>query len=226
MPVCAAAFDSGNHGSLSSFARAIAGVVFGWDQTQAGDFAQDFNYLLPKNHWYRSNDPADWQGTQVDPFYDLAEHVPDDDTESYGLRPDSSRVDECSDQNEGTLKYSKSTQNGTGPKQLTNPHQFQQNATDDPHSDGSDASTPPSDDSGLAQASSKTKAGLSSSKQPFRNLSEADDNGNASPQDVEAKEELPRTPPSPPKRSRSEVDEDEEDDDRNRKRRMSSESRT
>ena len=165
LPVWAAASDSGNHGSLSSFARAIAGLVFGWDKTEAGDFPLDVSYLLPKNHWYRSKDPADCPETQVDPFYDFAELTPDDDTEPVRLRPDPRRAYECSDQDEAELEYSKSTRTRAELKYLNNSHVSQQNATDISHGEGSHFSMPSAENNTLGQASSKEKTGSILSKE-------------------------------------------------------------
>ena len=177
MAIWAAAFDSGNHGSLSSFARAIASMVFGWDKTETGDFPLDVSYLLPRNHWYRSKDPADCQETQVDPFCELAELSPDDDAEPLRIEPDPSRVEECSDQGEDTLEYSKLTRNGDDPEKLENTPAFQQMppvfkrskreddkdkeeryAEENCHSQALDAPTPPSQGSKPEQASSIIKA--------------------------------------------------------------------
>ena len=74
-----AAHESANHGSLSSFARLGAGIVFGWDQVQTGDVARA--YL----NWKGSDDATDMTNTQIDPLYHLGELMREDDALEHGL---------------------------------------------------------------------------------------------------------------------------------------------
>jgi len=100
-----AARDAGKHGSLSSFARAVGGLVFGWDQVHAGDFALNLDYLLPRNHWKRTRTPEHMAETQVDPFHALATMFPNyDDPNDWYITPDEARGGECSSTVDNTLQ--------------------------------------------------------------------------------------------------------------------------
>ena len=83
-----AAHESANHGSLSSFARLGAGIVFGWDQVQAGDVAVNLDYL----DWKGGDDATDMTITQIDPLYHLGELMREDDALGHGLCSERSRV--------------------------------------------------------------------------------------------------------------------------------------
>ena len=99
-----AAWDASTNGSLSSFARALLGMVLGWDNVDTGDVHLNFEYLLPEDHWMRSKNQEDMPFTQVDPFWEVFGMEKDDD-DNWHIGPDSSRVRDCPDTENHTVEY-------------------------------------------------------------------------------------------------------------------------